>query len=70
MIHVDLLHPEQDLWFEANLSAFEKVRFKDFLSDNLYVFTWTPTDMPRVDPFIICLRLFIDSEVKPVKQKQ
>jgi len=43
--------------------------FKKFLSDNLDVFTWTPTDMPGIDLGIICHKLSIRADAKPVKQK-
>ena len=47
----------------------KKIQFKDFLSNNLDVSAWTPTDMLGVDPPIICHWLSINPEVKPVKQK-
>ena len=40
-----------------------------FLSDNLDVFAWRTTDMPGIDPEIICHRLSIRARAKPVKQK-
>jgi len=43
--------------------------FKQFLSNNLDVFTWAPTDMPGIDSAIICHRLSFNPGVKPVKQK-
>ena len=43
--------------------------FKQFLSNNLDVFAWAPTDMSGIDPAIICHRLAIDPEVRPVKKK-
>ena len=54
---------------QANHSLGDKVWLKDFLSDNLDIFAWSPTDMPRVDPSIIRHQLSIDSEIKLVKQK-
>ena len=47
----------------------EKSQLKKFLSENLDVFAWTPTDRSGVDPSIIYHRLSILSEAKPVKQK-
>ena len=40
-----------------------------FLSNNQDVFAWYTTDMPRIDPQIICHRLSIKPGAKPVKQK-
>jgi len=42
---------------------------KKFLSENLDVFAWSPTDMPEVDPSVIYHKLFILPEAKPVMQK-
>jgi len=42
---------------------------QEFLSDNLAVFTWTPTDMPGIDPDIICHKLSIKADTKLGKQK-
>ena len=47
----------------------EKDQFKEFLSENLDMFLWSPTDMPRVDPFVICHKLSTLPEAKPVKKK-
>ena len=51
----------------TKLPANEKAHFKKFLSENLDVFAWTPTDMSSIDPAVICHHLAIDPEVKPVK---
>ena len=40
-----------------------------FLSDNLEVFAWTPTDIPGIGPDIIFHKLSIKVDAKPVKQK-
>jgi len=45
------------------------VWLKDFLSNNLDIFAWSPTNMPGVNASIICHQLSIDPEIKPVKQK-
>ena len=62
LIYMDLLYPEQALRIGANLLADKKIQFKDFLSNNLDVFTWTPIDL-----FIIYHQLSIDAGVKPIK---
>ena len=49
--------------------AHEKDQFKKFLSENLDVFAWSPTDMPEVDPSVIYHKLSIIFEDKLVKQK-
>jgi len=51
-------------WSEENI---DKLQLKKILSNNLDVFAWSPTDMPGVDPSIICYRLSIDPKIKSVK---
>jgi len=38
------------------LSDLVKDQFK-FMSENLDVLAWSPTDMPGLDPFVICHKL-------------
>ena len=52
------------------LSPREKAQLKKFLSKNLDVFAWSPTDMLQVDPYVICHKLSILPEAKPVKQSR
>ena len=68
MFHADPDHPEQALQISMRLFAREKGQLKKFLSENLDVFAWSPTDMPGVDPFIICHKLSILLETKLMKQ--
>ena len=42
--------------------------FKQFLLKNTDVFAWSPTDMPGIDPEVICHKLSIKADTKPVKQ--
>lgn len=51
------------------LSAREKCQLKKFLSEYLDAFARSLTDMPDVDPFVICHKLSILPKVKPMKQK-
>ena len=41
-----------------------------FLRKNLDVFAWKHSDMEGIDPAIMCHRLNLDSDKKPVKQKR
>ena len=52
------------------LSDQEKNQLRKFLSENLNVFTWSPTDMPGVDFSTIYHQLSILPEAKPIKQKR
>ena len=62
-------HPERILRIGMKLSPRQKAQLKQFLSENLDVFAWSPIDMPWVDPSVICHKLSILPEAKPVKQK-
>ena len=62
-------HPEQVLRIGSRLHPQENILFKKFLSDNLDVFAWAPTDMLEIDPSIIYHKLFIKADAKPVKQE-
>ena len=44
--------------------------FVEFLKKNLDVFSWTYADMVRIHPDVMCHRLNINPQVKPVRQKR
>lgn len=52
------------------LPTLEKEKMVSFLRANQDVFIWKHKDMPRIDRKIIQHRLNINSEYKPVQQKQ
>ena len=52
---------------EKNLFDELKEVISTFLKQNLDVFTWKHSDMEGIDPAIICHRLNLDSDRKPVK---
>ena len=62
-------HSEQVLRIDTKLSTREKDQFKKLLSENLDVLAWSPTDMPGVDPSVICHKESIFPEAKPMKHK-
>ena len=62
-----ILCVQNELCIRAKLPSSEKALFEKFLFENLDVFAWSPTDMPAIDPAIICHRLAVNPEVKPVK---
>ena len=66
---VDLRHPERAFWIGSSLHPHEKTLLKHFLSENSDVFAWSPTDMPGIDPEVICHKLSIKTDAKLVKQK-
>ena len=68
-IFVDSEDPNKALRIGAGLPADEKDKMIKFLSDNLDIFAWCTSDMPGIDPGIICHCLSIREGSKPVKQK-
>ena len=40
------------------------------LQDNQGIFAWSAEDMPRIDPSIVCHRLNIAPDAKPIRQKR
>ena len=41
----------------------------EFLRKNVDVFVWQPSEMPGIDAEVMCHKLHIDKNFKPVKQK-
>jgi len=66
---VDPHHPKRTLRIGSNLHPWENVLFKQFLSENTDVFTWSPADILGIDSEDIFHKLSIQVDAKPVKQK-
>ena len=47
----------------------EKEKLVNFLRANIDVFAWHPYNMSGIDAKVMCHRLHIDKNFKPVKQK-
>jgi len=69
LFRVDPHHPERTLRIGSNLHPLEKIMFKQFLSENMDVLAWSPTDMSRIDPKVICHNLSIRAYHKMIMQK-
>jgi len=54
VISVDPDDPSKTVRIGAGLPTDKRDRMIKFLSDNLDVFAWCTTDMPGIDPEIIC----------------
>ena len=67
---VDDKEPMKVLKLGKNLSNELREVISTFLKQNLDVFAWKHSDMEGVDPTVMCHCLNLDSEKKPVKQKQ
>jgi len=66
---VDPHYPKQVLRIVSRLHPQEMTLIKKFLSNNLDVFAWAPTNMPGIDPSIICHKLSIKADAKTANQK-
>ncbi|CAL8082995.1 unnamed protein product [Prunus armeniaca] len=62
--------PERKARISSRLSQEEKAELAAFLQNNKDVFAWSPSDMPDIDPQIICHRLHVNPTIKLVAQKR
>ena len=53
-----------------SLSFLLKEKLVAFLRENMELFAWTTTDMPRIDPNFMSHRLSISPDVRPIAQKR
>ena len=60
---------EKNFLVGSSLSSEEKEKLVEFLRNNIDVFTWQPYDMPGILAEVMCHKLHISHEYKPVKQK-
>ncbi|VFR03165.1 unnamed protein product [Cuscuta campestris] len=62
--------PERKVKIGASLTGSQRKHLMDVLAAYRMMFAWGPGDMPGVDPKIICHRLVVNPESRPVKQKK
>ncbi|VVA41842.1 PREDICTED: Transposon, partial [Prunus dulcis] len=70
LIPLDPDQPDRKARIGSRLSPEEKVELTTFLQSNKDMFAWSPSDMPGIDPNIICHRLHVNPACKPVAQKR
>ncbi|CAL8168152.1 unnamed protein product [Prunus armeniaca] len=70
LIPFDPDQPDKKARIGSHLSPDEKVELTTFLQNNKDMFAWSPSDMPGIDPNIICHRLHVNPACKPVAQKR
>ncbi|CAL9028599.1 unnamed protein product, partial [Prunus brigantina] len=70
LVPLDPDKPERTARIGSRLSQEEKAELAAFLQNNKGVFAWSPSDMPGIDPQIICHRLHVNPAIKPVAQKR
>ncbi|VFR01665.1 unnamed protein product [Cuscuta campestris] len=69
-VPLDPRAPERKVKVGASLTGSQRKRLVDVLSAYRVIFAWGPGDMPGVDPKVICHRLAVNPEARPVKQKK
>ena len=62
--------PTRVLKLGENLSCELNEELTHFLKANLDVFAWTHEDMVEIHPYVICHRLNISIDFKPIRQKK
>ncbi|CAL8996303.1 unnamed protein product, partial [Prunus brigantina] len=70
LILLDSDQPDKTARIVSRLSPDEKVELTTFLQNNRDMFAWSPSDMPDIDPNIICHRLHVNPAYKPMAQKR
>ncbi|VFQ68299.1 unnamed protein product [Cuscuta campestris] len=69
-VSLDPRAPKRKVKIGANLTGNRRKHLVDVLTAYRVIFAWGPGDMPGVDPKIICHRLAVNPESRPVKQKK
>ncbi|CAL9018079.1 unnamed protein product [Prunus brigantina] len=70
LVPLDPDQPDKKARIGSRLSPDEKMELTIFLQNNKDMFAWSPSDMPGIDPNIICHRLHVNPASKPVVQKR
>ncbi|CAL9007763.1 unnamed protein product [Prunus brigantina] len=70
LVPLDPDQPDKKARIGSRLSPDEKMELTIFLQNNKDMFAWSPSDMPGIDPNIICHRLHVNPASKPVVRKR
>nr|KYP47653.1 Transposon Ty3-G Gag-Pol polyprotein [Cajanus cajan] len=63
-------YPEQVTYIGAEISEDDRLALCKVIKENKDLFAWTPSDMPGVDPKIMCHKLSVCAEAKPIAQRK
>ncbi|VFQ71417.1 unnamed protein product [Cuscuta campestris] len=69
-VPLDPRAPDRKVKVGVSLTGNQRKRLVDVLFSYRVIFAWGPGDMPGVDPKVICHRLAVNPEARPVKQKK
>jgi hypothetical protein len=62
--------PHQTTKLDTSLNLAEETSLTQLLKDNLDLFGWKPSDIPGIDPSIVCHHLAVNPSVKPMVQRK
>ena len=65
-VRLDPADPDRFLLLGSQLPEPEKTKLLDLLLKNKEVFAWTPYEMPSIDPSVMCHKLNVVPNHKPV----
>ncbi|XXG83703.1 hypothetical protein AAC387_Pa10g1396 [Persea americana] len=68
-VRIDPADPDRFFLVGSQLPEPEKTQLLDLLLKNKEVFAWTPYEIPRIDPAVMCHKLNVDPNHKPVIQR-
>ncbi|XXG46405.1 hypothetical protein AAC387_Pa02g1265 [Persea americana] len=68
-VRINPADPNKFFLIGSQLPEPEKTELLDLLLENKEVFAWTPYEMPGIDPAVMCHKLNVDPNYKPVIQK-
>nr|KYP53812.1 Retrovirus-related Pol polyprotein from transposon 17.6 [Cajanus cajan] len=63
-------YPEQVTYIGADMNEEHRSALCRVIMENKDLFAWTPSDMPGVDPKVMCHKLSICAEAKPIAQRK
>ena len=71
LIEVKIDPADPDIFFliGSQLPEPEKAELLNLLVENKEIFAWTPYEMPGINPIVMCHKLNVDPNHKPVIQK-
>nr|KYP45835.1 Uncharacterized protein K02A2.6 [Cajanus cajan] len=64
------VHPVQVTYIGADMSEEDRSALCKVILKNKDLFAWTPSDMPGVDPKVMCHKLSVCAEARPIAQRK
>ena len=68
-VRIDEKNPDKFFLLGSSMSSTERIEVMELLTSNIEVFSWTPCDMPGIDPSFICHQLKVQPTTRPIIQR-